>query len=142
MYSFGEEFTYTVDDSLEYFTCLHSIEYDDKEYIITENEYGIKKVFEVDEDEEELYMIDEDEEDTILDIYERHQFENEHPDIEYGFDNEEDEYVESNDTDGLSVIMDEDEEDEEEKMSEQNYENDEIFSDMDDFLDDFFEDEE
>ena len=131
MYSFGEEFTYTVDDNLEYFTCLHSIEYDDKEYIIAENEYGIKKVFEVDEDEEELYMINEDEEDTILDIYERHQFENEHPDIEYGFDNEEDEYVETSSTEGLNVIMDDEEDKEDEKM----------FSDMDDFLDDFFYDE-
>ncbi|WP_068268635.1 hypothetical protein [Caviibacter abscessus] len=145
MYSFGEEFTYSIDDNLEYFTCLNTIEYDDKEYIIAENEYGIKKVFECDEDEEEIYMVDEEEEDTILDIYERNIFERDQPNINYGLDDDEDDIdTYDSENDGLSVIIDEDEQDfESEKIHEENYEDDEeeVFEDMDDFIDDFFEDE-
>lgn len=140
MYSFGEEFTYSVDDNLEYFTCLNTIEYDDKEYIIAENEYGIKKVFECDEDEEEIYMVDEDEEETILDIYERHVFENDQPNINYGLDEDDDDIDNyDSDNDGLSVIIDEDDQNYE---TEKLHDDERVFEDMDDFIDDFFEDEE
>lgn len=144
MYSFGEEFTYSIDDNLEYFTCLNTVEYDDKEYIIAENEYGIKKVFECDEDEEEIYLVDEEDEDTILDIYERHIFESDQPTINYNLDDEEDDIdTYDTDNDGLSVIIDEDEHEfDSEKIINEDCENDEnVFDDIDDFIDDFFEDE-
>ena len=45
MYSAGEEFEKIINGDEEYFTCLANITIDEKEYLICENESGIKKVF-------------------------------------------------------------------------------------------------
>ena len=69
MYSVGEEFEKVIDDEVEYFTCLANITVGDKEYLICENESGIKRVFYYDVSEEDLVTLDEDEEDHILEIW-------------------------------------------------------------------------
>ena len=69
MYSVGEEFEKVIDDEMEYFTCLANITVGDKEYLICENESGVKRVFYYDVSEEELVTLDEDEEDHILEIW-------------------------------------------------------------------------
>ena len=45
MYSAGEEFEKVINGDEEYFTCLANITVDEKEYLICENESGIKKSF-------------------------------------------------------------------------------------------------
>ena len=69
MYSVGEEFEKLIDDDIEYFTCLANITVKEKEYLICENESGVKRVFYYDVSEEELVTLDEDEEDHILEIW-------------------------------------------------------------------------
>ena len=69
MYSVGEEFEKVIDDEMEYLTCLANITVGDKEYLICENESGVKRVFYYDVSEEELVTLDEDEEDHILEIW-------------------------------------------------------------------------
>ena len=63
MYSAGEEFEKVINGDEEYFTCLANINVDEKEYLICENESGIKKVFFYDTNEEDLILLEEDEED-------------------------------------------------------------------------------
>ena len=43
MYSVGEEFEKMIDDDIEYFTCLANITIKEKEYLICENEAGLKR---------------------------------------------------------------------------------------------------
>ena len=43
MYSYDDEFTYTINGELEYFTCIGTVKIKDTEYIIAESEYGQKK---------------------------------------------------------------------------------------------------
>ena len=70
MYSVGEEFEKMIDDDMEYFTCLANITIKEKEYLVCENEAGVKRVFWYDTNEEDLVVLDEDEEDEILEIWE------------------------------------------------------------------------
>ena len=76
MYSAGEEFEKIINGDEEYFTCLANITIDEKEYLICENESGIKKEFgEYDEVKDENQDFDgleemedeEDSEDIIVD---------------------------------------------------------------------------
>lgn len=72
MYSYGDDFSYEIDGNLEYFTCLTTLKIKEFEYIVAENEFGNKKVFLIeDEDDEIISEVDEDDEETILDIYDR-----------------------------------------------------------------------
>lgn len=71
MYSYDDEFTYTIDGELEYFTCIGNVKIKDNEYIIGENDYGQKKAFKVDEDEEELYLLNDDEEEYVFECFQR-----------------------------------------------------------------------
>jgi len=57
MYSAGEEFEKIINGDEEYFTCLANITVDEKEYLICENESGIKKVFFYDTNEEDLVLL-------------------------------------------------------------------------------------
>ena len=70
MYSVGEEFEKLIDDDIEYFTCLANITVKEKEYLICENEAGVKRVFWYDTNEEDLVILAEDEEDEVLEIWE------------------------------------------------------------------------
>ena len=70
MYSVGEEFEKLIDDDIEYFTCLANITVKEKEYLICEDEAGVKRVFWDDTNEEDLVILDEDEEDEVLEIWE------------------------------------------------------------------------
>lgn len=44
MYSYDDEFTYTIDGETEYFTCIGNVKIKDNEYIIAESEYGQKRL--------------------------------------------------------------------------------------------------
>lgn len=70
MYSVGEEFEKLIEDDMEYFTCMANVNVGDKEYLICENENGVKRVFSYDSIEEEIYLLDEDESDEILEVWE------------------------------------------------------------------------
>lgn len=72
MYSYGDDFTYEVEGDLEYYTCLTTLTINEREYIVAENEQGAKRVFLIeDEDEEIISAVDEEDEEALLDIYER-----------------------------------------------------------------------
>ena len=86
MYSAGEEFEKTINDDLEYFTCLANITVDDREYLICENESGVKKVFFYDSNEEDLILMEEDEEDEVLEVWEEEYY---NEDKDYMYWNEE-----------------------------------------------------
>ena len=70
MYSVGEEFEIILDDSPVYFTCLANIIIKGKEYIISENEEGTKRVFLFDFNEDEVVVLDYEVEEEILLIWE------------------------------------------------------------------------
>lgn len=98
MYSYDDEFTYTIDGETEYFTCIGNVKIKDTDYIIAESEYGQKRAFKVDEDEEEIYLIDEDEEELVFDYFQRQELDE---DTDFGaIDDDyeyESKYIEGND---------------------------------------------
>ena len=135
MYSAGEEFEKIINGDEEYFTCLANITVDEKEYLICENESGIKKVFFYDTNEEELVLLEEDEEDEILEVWEEEYYDR---DKDYMYWNEEfGEYDEVKDEkqnfDGLEEMEDEEDSDDTIMI----YDEDE--EDIDEFLDEFLE---
>lgn len=100
MYSYDDEFTYTIDGETEYFTCIGNVKIKDNDYIIAESEYGQKRAFKVDEDEEEIYLLDEDEEELVFDYFQRQELDEE-PDFgaiddEYEYESK---YIEGNNSD-------------------------------------------
>lgn len=100
MYSYDDEFTYTIDGETEYFTCIGNVKIKDNEYIIAESEYGQKKAFRVDEDEEEIYPLDEEEEELVFDYFQRQELD-EDPDFgaiddDYEYESK---YIEGNNND-------------------------------------------
>ncbi|ACZ01501.1 hypothetical protein [Streptobacillus moniliformis] len=132
MYTIGDEFEFDVNDSLEYFICIGEFAYSGIEYLICENEYGIKKVFFYD-DEELILVEDEDEEENVLDNFQEESYknekeftwyeENDYNDFEPPFNDEnvlEDNYIEE-DMELLNDYSDEE--------------------DINTFLDDLFDDE-
>lgn len=124
MYLPGEEFEYLVDGVSEDFSCIDNIVYDEKDYIIAENEYGIKKVFLYDTIEEEIVLVDEDEEETVLDAYENDEYEKANSDDEYQiWDGSYDEFedfdtdIENEDIEDTFIIEDIEDEEKEKKSS-------------------------
>lgn len=115
MYSYGDDFTYEIDGDLEYYTCLTTLTINENEYIVAENEMGVKKVFLIeDEDEEIISAVDEEDEETILDIYDRQEM-----------------------LDGDFYTTDDDDFNKYEDLNDENDEFDEYISDEDiDFIDD------
>ncbi len=132
MYSAGEEFEKVINGDEEYFTCLANITVDEKEYLICENESGIKKVFFYDTNEEDLILLEEDEEDEVLEIWEEEYYDR---DKDYMYWNEEfGEYdeVKDEEQDFDDIEEMEDEEDSDDILV--GYDDDE--EDIDEFLDD------
>ena len=70
MFSVGEDFEVAIDDINEYFNCIANLSLKGKEYIIAENEEGIKKVFLYDSNDDELTSLADEEEEDILNIWE------------------------------------------------------------------------
>ena len=116
MYTTGSEFDYEIDGNIEYFTCIGETVYSGIEYLICESEDGMKKVFFY--EEEELELVDDEEEEEI-EYWEDNDFTSDY-----------DGYTDEN-LDSDSVI-------EEDDMVFLGEENDE---EIDDFLDELFEDE-
>ena len=136
MYSVGEEFEKMIDDDMEYFTCLANITIKEKEYLVCENEAGVKRVFWYDTNEEDLVVLDEDEEDEILEIWEEDYY---GTDKDYMYWNEDfGEYdkvrKEDEEFSGLDNV-DMDEIDDMEEINDYN----EDEEDIDEFLDNFLE---
>ncbi|WP_156299794.1 hypothetical protein [Streptobacillus canis] len=136
MYTIGDEFEFDVNDSIEYFTCVGEFPYAGVEYLICENEYGIKKVFFY-EDDELILVEDEDEEESILDNYQEESYKMDEKGFEWYEENEYSDFDSSfNDDNGL--VEDNFIEDDMELLNDYSDEDDE---DIDTFLDDLFDDE-
>ena len=130
MYSIGEEFERVIEDDVEYLTCIGTVNIGSKEYIICENENGIKRVFHYDSLEDDLEYVEEDESDEVLETWEEDY---------YGVEKE---YMYWNDESGeydqvekeVSNLEDLD-------LVEEEFEDDDFdFADDDDDLDDFLDD--
>ncbi len=133
MYTTGSEFDYEIDGNIEYFTCIGETIYSGIEYLICESEDGMKKVFFYEEEELEL-VDDEEEEESIIDHYQEEAFKLEEKEFEYWEDNDF-----TSDYDGYTDEgLDSDSVIEEDDMVFLGEENDE---EIDDFLDELFEDE-
>lgn len=141
MYSVGEEFEKLIEDDLEYFTCIANFNVGDKEYLICENENGVKRVFNYDTIEEDIILLEEDEADEILEVWEEEYY---GTDKDYMYWNEEfGEYDEitkndiesfddlSDDTEGFMEEMD--------GLFDEDDSYDEDEEDLKDFLEEFFE---
>ena len=130
MYSVGEEFERVIEDDVEYLTCIGTVNIGSKEYIICENENGIKRVFHYDSLEDELEYIEEDESDEVLEIWEEDY---------YGAEKE---YMYWNDESGeYDQVEKEVSTLEELDLVEEEFEEDFDFDDDDDDLDDFLDDD-
>lgn len=137
MYSVGEEFEKLIEDDLEYFTCIANFNIGDKEYLICENENGVKRVFNYDTLEEELVLLEEDEADEVLEVWEEDYY---GTDKDYMYWNEEfGEYDEitPNEKEGYLEEIDDLSDDYDEYDEYDDYDEDE--EDLNDFLDEFLE---
>jgi len=135
MYSVGEEFEKVIDDEMEYLTCLANITVGDKEYLICENESGVKRVFYYDVSEEELVTLDEDEEDHILEIWDEDYY---GTDKDYMYWNEDfGEYDKVKDETNLEDLSAEPFNDLDDDIAD--FSSDEDEEDLDDFLNEFLE---
>lgn len=138
MYLPGEEFEYEIDGVIEDFTCIKTIVINDKEYLIAENEYELKKVFVYDIIEEEIELVDEEEEEMVLDSYENDAYMDTNDSYYNDWDNNyEDDYEDYDSEDDMesSFIIDE------ENMDD-GYEDDDESKGIDeDFLLSLFDDE-
>lgn len=137
MYSVGEEFEKLIEDDMEYFTCIANVNVGDKEYLICENENGIKRVFNYDSIEEEIYLLDEDETDEVLEVWEEEYY---GADKDYMYWNEEfgeydDVKGEQENFDALDSVDYDDDDMEDIEISE-DFDDDE---ELDEFLDDFLD---
>ncbi len=135
MYSIGEEFERVIEDDVEYLTCIGTVNIGSKEYIICENENGIKRVFHYDSLEDDLEYVEEDESDEVLETWEEDY---------YGVEKE---YMYWNDESGeydqvekeVSNLEDLDLVEEEFEDDDFDFADDD--DDLDDFLDDFLDDD-
>lgn len=110
MYLPGEEFEYEIDGVIEDFTCIKTIVINDKEYLIAENEYELKKVFIYDIIEEEIELVDEEEEEMVLESYENDSYMDTNDNYYNEWENDYDddyEYDDSEDDMENSFIIDE-----------------------------------
>lgn len=120
MYIVGDEFEYEINGVTEYFTCLSEYHHNGVDYLICENEYGAKRVFYYELDEEIFLLEDEEEEEYIIDSFNEEMFKNEEKGYEYWDENEFSNY---------------------ERFSEEGIEEDVLEDDIE-FLDDLVDDEE
>lgn len=140
MYSYGDEFTFTIDDDLEYFTTIGTIKIKENEYVIAENEYGLKKVFLVDEDEEELYLADEEDEEMVLEAYDKDLDEDsptDYSDIDDEYEYEAKFISKSDAEDELDGFIEEDLD----VSHSDDFDDEEFEIDIDDYLNDLFDEE-
>lgn len=149
MYSTGDEFELKIDGNYENFVCLGTIKNKDCEFVICENDYGMKKVFIYNEDDEELKELNNsDFEDLLLESFERNALEEE-PDYSEIYDEYEDHKFSNtndDDEDEFDYIDDDDKfiEDLDLDIDEIDYIDDDesMFDNLDGFIDDLIEDEE
>lgn len=129
MYSIGEEFERVIEDDVEYLTCIGTVNIGSKEYIICENENGIKRVFHYDSLEDDLEYVEEDESDEVLETWEEDY---------YGVEKD---YMYWNDESGEYDQVEKEVSDLEDlDLVEEEFEEDFDFADDDDDLDDFLND--
>lgn len=129
MYSIGEEFERVIEDDVEYLTCIGTVNIGSKEYIICENENGIRRVFHYDSLEDDLEYVEEDESDEVLETWEEDY---------YGVEKE---YMYWNDESGEYDQVEKEVSDLEDlDLVEEEFEEDFDFADDDDDLDDFLDD--
>lgn len=140
MYSVGEEFEKLIEEDLEYFTCIANFNIGEKEYLICENENGVKRVFFYDTIEEDIELLEEDEADEVLEVWEEEYY---GTDKDYMYWNEEfGEYdeVTTKEIDSFEDITDETDgfvsDDEILELDDEEEFDDE---DLDDFLDEFLD---
>lgn len=132
MYIAGDEFEFEVNDVMEYFTCLGEYHYSGIDYLICENEDGVKRAFYYESDDELILVEDEEEEEDIIDSYNEESYKMEEKNFEFweeneysGFDGFNDDTLDDIVEDDIKFLEDYDDADEE----------------IDDFLDDLFSDE-
>lgn len=140
MYSVGEEFEKMIDDDVEYFTCIANVNIGDKEYLICENETGVKRVFGYDQIEEELEILEDDETDEVLEVWEEEYYgtdkEYMYWNEEFGeYDNSKNEHENFDDLDDFDSMDDDIYDDDDFEDIDEIYDEDEL----NDFLDDFLE---
>lgn len=140
MYSVGEEFEKMIDDDVEYFTCIANVNIGDKEYLICENETGVKRVFGYDQIEEELEILEDDEADEVLEVWEEEYYgtdkEYMYWNEEFGeYDNSKNERENFDDLDDFNSMDDDIYDDDDFEDIDEIYDEDEL----NDFLDDFLE---
>ena len=130
MYSVGEEFEKVIEDDVEYLTCIGTVNIGSKEYIICENENGIRRVFHYDSLEDDLEYVEEDESDEVLETWEEDY---------YGVEKD---YMYWNDESGEYDQVEKEVSDLEDlDLVEEEFEEDFDFADDDDdFLNDFLDD--
>ena len=129
MYSVGEEFENVIEDDVEYLTCIGTVNIGSKEYIICENENGIRRVFHYDSLEDDLEYVEEDESDEVLETWEEDY---------YGVEKD---YMYWNDESGEYDQVEKEVSDLEDlDLVEEEFEEDFDFADDDDDLDDFLND--
>ncbi len=129
MYSVGEEFEKVIEDDVEYLTCIGTVNIGSKEYIICENENGIRRVFHYDSLEDDLEYVEEDESDEVLETWEEDY---------YGVEKD---YMYWNDESGEYDQVEKEVSDLEDlDLVEEEFEEDFDFADDDDDLDDFLND--
>lgn len=148
MYSIGEEFEFLVDNIMENFVCIGTIKTKDSEYIICENDYGIKKAFLFNEDDEELKILSKEDEENVIESYERNELEEE-PDYSELYDDYEDDKL-SEQEDEFDLIDDESEFSDFDNVdldldldTDIDFDDDDsLFDNIDDFIDDLIDEDE
>lgn len=135
MYSIGEEFERVIEDDVEYLTCIGTVNIGSKEYIICENENGIKRVFHYDSLEDELEYVEEDESDEVLETWEEDYYGVEKEYMYWNDESGEYDQVEKevSNLEDLDLV--------EEEFEDDDFDFDDDDDDLDDFLDDFLDDD-
>lgn len=135
MYSIGEEFERVIEDDVEYLTCIGTVNIGSKEYIICENENGIKRVFHYDSLEDDLEYVEEDESDEVLETWEEDYYGVEKEYMYWNDESGEYDQVEKevSNLEDLDLV--------EEEFEDDDFDFDDDDDDLDDFLDDFLDDD-
>ncbi len=134
MYSVGEEFEKAIEDDVEYLTCIGTVNIGSKEYIICENENGVKRVFHYDSLEDELEYLEEDESDEVLEVWEEDYYGAEKEYMYWNDESGEYDQVEKevSSLEDLDLV--------EEEFEDDGFEFEDEDDDLDDFLNDFLDD--
>lgn len=143
MFSTGDEFELEIDGYTEYYNCIGEYLYQGIEYLICENEFGIKKVLYyssdyVGDEEDSLTHVDDEElEEEILDSFQENMYKSEEKSFSYW--EEENDFDDDIDNFSEDVMDDLEIHDEDEMDFIQDYSYEDI--DLDDFIDGLLEDE-